>query len=581
VCDSGNGRLQLLSLPELRLTESWNAAGHLVVPVSVAVDSDGNAYVADIGANALEKMDVLGRRDLAFAETVAALNDLAPTEVAVGEHDGADALYVLDGTTARVHVLDADGHRLDRWETGVHDAVGLAAAGKVCLGDNAGRRVLVFAQDGRPIGAARGYSGPVGAVALVGADLLVHAGTALPPLRLEAGGYGTHGLLWGGPFPNPSRRSDPRHLIRARLGALQQDAHFQLFVHTQSVGDPPPPVDPAARQPFADPRWRAVAPDSPETLLQGAFGDELWLGLTLSGEGLSSPVLEQIRVDFAYETLLQYLPALFRRDKSSAELLARWLTVFDSAFDRSQAAIELLPRLFDPRTAPSAWLPWLAEWLALDLPESWSERRRRRAIAAAFEQSGRRGTVDGLRAAITSETGVEVMIEEPIAQANWWSLADEQAASEGTLSVLGVTTVLAAAEAQGAVAGTTAVLEGSFVAPQEEYARPLFAELAHRFTVRVYRGRTYSDDGIEALRVFLERERPAHTAYHICVVEPRLQVGVQARIGVDAIVGGDAEATRLDDAGEAGIVLGGPALGSLGVTTSVGRVRLTDSTRDR
>jgi len=117
------------------------------------------------------------------------------------------------------------------------------------------------------------------------------------------------------------------------------------------------------------------------------------------------------------------------------------------------------------------------------------------------------------------------------------------------LSVLGVSTVLAAAEPQGAVVGTTAILDGSFVSPQDEYARPLFAEVAHRFTARVYRGHAYSDAAAGTVRAVLERERPAHTTYHVCVVEPRMRVGVQARVGIDAVVGGTAEPTGLGDIG--------------------------------
>ena len=305
-------------------------------------------------------------------------------------------------------------------------------------------------------------------------------------------------------------------------------------------------------------------------------------GIVFTGEGLSSPALEQIRIDFDHETLLQYLPALYVRDAESADLLARWLTLFESVFEGTQAGIDRLPLLFDPAAAPPEWLPWLAGWLALELPETWGEERRRRAIAEAFERAARRGTVDGLRAAIESEAGIDVVIEEPIVQTGWWALAEDGAeAAQSALSVLGVGTVLAAAEPQGAVVGTTAVLDGSFVSPQEEYARPLFADVAHQFTVRLYRGHTYSDAAAGTVRELLERERPAHTTYHVCVVEPRMRVGVQARVGVDAVVAGPVEPTRLEDTGATDVVLGGAPPGRLGVSTSVGHVRLTDSIKDR
>jgi len=134
--------------------------------------------------------------------------------------------------------------------------------------------------------------------------------------------------------------------------------------------------------------------------------------------------------------------------------------------------------------------------------------------------------------------------------------------------------MLAAAEPQGAVAGTTAVLEGAFLAPQADYAAPLFREVADRFTVRVYRGATYSDASLAAVRAVLDRERPAHTAYHLCVVEPCMRVGYQARVGVDAVLGGESSPGRLGDTG--GLVLAGDPAGRLGRTTEVGRTHLTD-----
>ena len=41
---------------------------------------------------------------------------------------------------------------------------------------------------------------------------------------------------------------------------------------------------------------------------------------------------------------------------------------------------------------------------------------------------------------------------------------------------------------------------------------------------------------LEDVRLVIEREKPAHTTYDLCVIQPRLRVGVQARVGVDAIV---------------------------------------------
>ena len=419
------------------------------------------------------------------------------------------------------------------------------------------------------------------AVALDGrGGLLIHAGGDPPPVRLNvAGAHDRHGIAWGGPFPNPTDTSLPRHLLRVTVALTQAGSYVQLYVCEQPAGDPAPPVDPAAPEPFSDQRWHRlpVAPQATETLFAGRPLDEVWVGMALSGEGAGTPVVSQARIDFAHETLLQYLPVVYQRDAVSADLLARWLTIFESEFDRVQAAIDGLASLFDSGAAPPDRLGWLAGWLALELPEAWDADRQRRAIAAAFAGDAWRGTVEGLRAALRDRAGVEVTIEEPITQTSWWALPDETSAdAAASPSVLGASTVLAVAEPQGAVVGTTAVLDASFLAPQDQYATALFADVAHQFSVRLYRGRSFSEDAVTAAQKLLDEDRPAHTSYHLCVVEPRMRVGVQARVGIDAIVAGPSEPTLLDDTGASVLRLGGPTASRLGESAQIGRTHLTN-----
>jgi hypothetical protein len=59
--------------------------------------------------------------------------------------------------------------------------------------------------------------------------------------------------------------------------------------------------------------------------------------------------------------------------------------------------------------------------------------------------------------------------------------------------------------------------------------------------------------GLEAA---IEREKPAHTDAHLCVVAPLTTVGFQARIGIDMVVGGDAPDLRLGDPLDAGALQG-------------------------
>lgn len=577
VADSGNDRVQLLALPDLEVSETWDARDR---PTSLAYAADGRVYAVDDGSGRVVELDVLGRASDDFWDAVLAQAQIAASEVAVTLAGGRPLVLVLD-RDGRVHVIEQDGHRTTWWRTDLAEPLGLAALGDtVLVGDNATRRLVAFELSGRRTGAAYGYAGPVAAAAADRhGDVLVHPGDGVSPLRLAGtGAYAARGVLWGGPFRNPSDASEPRHLLRARVEDAGYGGHLRLHYHRQSPpADPeqPPPVDPDAVDPFADPRWTHVAPEASETLFGGEPGDAVWVGMTLSSEGLGSPVLEQIRIDFDHPTWLVHLPAVYQRDPAPDDVLARWLTLFESTFDEVHEAIEGLPRLFDPAVSPSRWLPWLAGWLGAEAPEVWGDERRRRLIATAFARGGRRGTAVGLREALRADAGLEAVVEEPIRQTGWWALpADDATEVEASLSVLGHATVLAVGEPSGAVLGSSAVLDGSFLAPQDRYATALFTDVAHQFSVRLYRGPTYSENAVTAARGVIDAERPAHTTYHLCVVEPRMRVGVQARVGVDAIVAEPGERIPSDAAEEGGLLLGGDPVGRLGRTTHLGRIHL-------
>ncbi len=81
------------------------------------------------------------------------------------------------------------------------------------------------------------------------------------------------------------------------------------------------------------------------------------------------------------------------------------------------------------------------------------------------------------------------------------------------------------------------------------------------------------------MRAVIGREKPAHTLYHLCVIEPRMRVGFQARLGIDTIVAGPLPPTRMNGTGAAGVnlMLGGDPPGRMGTRSQVGQTtRLTE-----
>jgi phage tail-like protein len=355
--------------------------------------------------------------------------------------------------------------------------------------------------------------------------------------RTDGNTFIPRGVFRGGLFEGVTGLT-PWFRLRVHADPLPEGAHVQLFTSTADDGDAP--YDPTAERPFTGPGWKAAPRDELDILIPNPPARRLWIGGILRSDGQASPVLHQMRVDYGRDTYLQFLPAIYGESESKRDLLERYLALHESVLGGLEQAIAGLPRLFDPLAAPDkkfpSWLSWLAGWLDFDLNEAWGEAKTRDYLVQAFHLYGQRGTVEGLRRYLKWYAGVEAHIEEPGLHTHLWSL--------GETSTLGFTTMLAPAQLQGAVVGTSATLDQSHLTQGEDFGAVLFEDLAHRFCVQVYCAELIRPGALEDVRAVIEREKPAHTDYHLRVIEPRMRVGVQARVGIDAIIAQGPPAAR-------------------------------------
>ncbi len=609
VVDSGNDRIQVFDPRRGQVLEIWGGTGadpgQFNTPWTLAVDTAGSFYVVDYGNQRVQKFNILGEVAPTFWQNVAAAKIVTqPCDVAAGEVNGAIRVYILDAAAHAVFVVDSDGHPiLDTTGRPVSfgaaqlaQPMGLAAIGTTMLvGDNALQQVLEFDASAayRFVGAAVGYSGPVQALAAGSAgQLLVLATPDAPPVVLQLGqAYGAQGVFWSDAIPGPGGKVS-WHRLQAVCGQLSSDAHLQLFFYTSSsLSDAPAPPQllPAGGNPFADPRWRAKPADVTDVFIGGAASSYMWCGAWFSGDGLGTPAVAQLRLDFNHETYLADLPAIYRKPGVCSDFLLRLLSLFETFNLANEGAIRHLPALFDPHAAPQNYLSWLAEWLAVDLQESWDAPTTRRAIEEAFASYARRGTPAGLKAALKEYAGVDAIIEEPLLNASWWVLPSPTSSPCGTVdpnapvtwqgcenSILGFTTMAAPAQAQGAVVGTTAVLDQSHLIEDTDYGIPLFEDVAFQFTVLVYRGQVNCPATLALVQSVIEQEKPAHTTCQLTILEPGLRIGFQARVGIDTIVAGPPPNIRLGETPGLGVdtALGGQPAGRIGSQSRLGQTAL-------
>jgi phage tail-like protein len=347
-------------------------------------------------------------------------------------------------------------------------------------------------------------------------------------LASSGGGYAMRGVFLSGPFLSPAANV-PWFRLRVESDPLPAGTHVQIFTF---AGASAPAYDPNAANPFSDPNWLASPRDVLDLLILNRSATQLWIGGILRTETSATPSLRQMRLEFGRNTYANFLPMLYRGQGPQSDFLERYLALHQSVLAGIEGEIEGLTGLFDPLAAPNSmspsWLGWLAGWLTFIVDGNWTGPQARQYLAEAFHWFQRRGTIEGLRHYLQIYAGVHAHIVEPGLYTTMWSL--------GTLSDLGFTTMLAPAEAQGAVVGTTATLDQSFLTEDVDLGAALFDEVAHKFCIQVYCAELSRPGAMSALQTLVAREKPAHTECHVCGIDARMRVGVQTRVGIDTVV---------------------------------------------
>jgi phage tail-like protein len=279
-------------------------------------------------------------------------------------------------------------------------------------------------------------------------------------------------------------------------------------------------------------------------LVQSRKGRYLWLKLAFQGDGYESPAIQSLRVHYPRSSYLEYLPAVFAADDESRWFLERFLSIVQSDWDGLEEEIEHISRYFDPRAVPAGEaLEYLASWLALPLEGDWSQEQKRNLLAAAPGIYPKRGTAESLRRYLQiylqNMTGLEPegqrgypRLVEGFRERRFAMLATDET------SRLGLGAPLWGPGLVGRLQLDVFATEGEVrMVSTGDPERDVLHEYAHRFRVFLPAAWIRSAEDERMIRRALEAEKPAHTQYDLCLVEPHLRVGLQSTVGLDTIIG--------------------------------------------
>lgn len=326
-------------------------------------------------------------------------------------------------------------------------------------------------------------------------------------------------------------------------------------------------------RPFADLTKPQDATGTWELLFQRAQGRYLQIRLELMGNSRTTPEIRALRAYYPrFSYVEQYLPTVYREDADSADFLERFLANPKVFLSDIEAKINDVSVLFDPRSAPSETIDWLASWLGIALDPLWESihrpqsanshsngrpplDRRRLFIRYAPRLYQQRGTPNGIRIAL--QLLLDPFLEEVLKRfVTAVQVLDSALSVELTnlnlpyptpditreaLEELMFTYVLASHRASKVrIVERYMAREGrAFVAGDPTEAmntigKDTLENSAHRFSVLIAEG--LPPEQMAMVDRIVDLEKPAHTAYEVKRFWDYFRVG-EARLALDTVLG--------------------------------------------
>lgn len=278
-----------------------------------------------------------------------------------------------------------------------------------------------------------------------------------------------------------------------------------------------------------DPSWKLLKENIHEMEAQrlDARGEHLWIKIKVQSidHGKTTPFIDRIRVfSSGRHSYLDYLPAIYRENKSSREFLEKFLTIFQTMMEDIESECDNITALLDPAETPAGFLPWLSTWVGTIYDETWKEDCWRAFLAKAVKLYEKRGTRVGLEEVLEIYIGQKPTIVE-------------HHKIETTEVKNGPVKLLERIEGKSPV-GPTAFLR----IDKEEGIKvediPIFYDTRWKdincFCVLITEN-ALQGNSLSTIRRIVDEWKPAHTWYGVIVLQPWFYVDPNSHGAIDII----------------------------------------------
>lgn len=453
----------------------------------------------------------------------------SPTHLAI---DNYEQLYVVDETKDYVKILNIHGHVLGR-VSAVSDvagfpptAIAIDKQGRLILSNSTGIYRYDLEAEGRYDGCCVHKLGHCTAMVVDanGKLFTIHEPGVVAETSLTVK-FEKKGLYISNFIDSNIYRCQWHKILVKFASPIPTNTSFRVWTYTWEDFLTPTEIDN-----LEDKDWQTGQLNAKDFLILSPPGRYLWIKIELESNELATPLLQNLKVYFPRQSYLQYLPAVYQADPVSKNFLERFLSIFETIFSGIEGAIDHISRYFDPDAVPKEFLLWLAAWVDMFFDPSWSLETKRQLLRQAPELYRQRGTPAGLKLMLRLALGIEVQILEHFQLRRWLFLA--QQSSLGENSQLWGNSILHRLQLEE----NSRIGDFALIGTKDPLRDP-FHVYAHKFSVFIPATYTISELAERKLRYLIDQEKPAHTEYTLCKVEPRFRVGVQSTVGLDTQVG--------------------------------------------
>jgi phage tail-like protein len=298
---------------------------------------------------------------------------------------------------------------------------------------------------------------------------------------------------------------------------------------------------PAGTPHFRD--WTSGPAGSVDFLIDQPPGRYLFFRLRLLGDGIQTPVVRRVRLDFPRVTSLDRLPDVYRETPKAEDFAKRFLALFDSSIADLDALIQRYPALLSSTSVPDQLLPWLASFFDITFDPTWNAATRRAILKIVPQLYRNRGTASALQAAVNAVFGVTPVITESSSTGPWGSIASREDLNAERCDTnapplqtqrnvrLGSTRLFGKNSTRLRLGGSAL---GS--APIRSFGDPdqdPFSSGSFRLQIQVPPFGDMSPPQLQRLTNLIDAQKPAHTVASIRVGGTGFLLGSWSAVGVD------------------------------------------------